>query len=64
MVSRVRNCVEDVGGYLRPKVGKMLGKVSLKEVTDLVHRVGDKMTDGPTHDVSSTIEDVEGVWTW
>ena len=56
VVARVRNSVEDVGGYLKPKVGEVLGEVSLKEAADLVHRLGGKMPDGPTHDAPSTME--------
>ena len=35
VVVRVRNSVHDVGGYLIPRVGEMLGEVSSKEAADL-----------------------------
>ena len=57
IAARVRNLVQDCGGgYLNAKGVETLGHVSLKEAADLVHRLGDKMPDGPTHDVLSPLE--------
>jgi hypothetical protein len=56
IATRVRNLVEDCGGYLKAKGVETLGHVSLKEAADIVHRLGGKMPDGPTHDVLSPLE--------